>query len=337
MQYRSDIQKVCQLGPKSYLLKDLSFEEVIRHGEHFLQPAVQDGEGFVYQLNPTPGMFLSVGDWKPYIPAGRQYEVDEMFIELYLVESGDITLIQNGKKAFPIPQGVNVYLNKPSKGRLCYGSSVPIKYVSIMLYKDFIKEHIENDFSEEDFAFAETFHWKARNYNTPEVILLFLQLKQKLLAFEKSRLYYESKVGELLSIVMSNFRHDKQKLEATHREVSAHDLAELEKVKSAIDRNVLHAPDTLQLCRLAAMGKTKLRESFKAVYHIPLGEYIRQAKMKHGLILLSDRSLSVQAVASHLGYASASKFAMAFKKLYGVSPEDYRKSTKPEDIGDSSK
>lgn len=319
-------QEAHELGPRSFFVKDLSFQEVIKNGEHFLQPAPQDGEGFVYQLNPAPGFFLSIGDWKPYVPMGRQYQFDRRFMELYFIESGDITLIRNGKKAFRIPQGVNVYLNRPSKGRLRYGANIPIKYVSIALFEDFIREHIEKDFSEEDFAFAETFRWKAHNYNTPEVTLLFLQLKQKLLAFEKSRLYYESKVGELLSLVVSNFRREKERPEAPRRAVSAYDVMRLERVRSAIDGNAAEPPDILHLCRIAAMGRTKLRESFKTVYHITLGEYIREARMKRALMLLSDGEPAVQTVAAHLGYASASKFSIAFKKLYGVSPEDYRKN-----------
>ena len=331
MRYESYTGEAHELGPKSFFVKDLSFQEAIKNGEHFLQPAPQDGEGFVYQLNPAPGFFLSIGDWKPYVPMGRQYEFDRRFMELYFIESGDITLILNGKKAFRIPQGVNVYLNRPSKGRLIYGANIPIKYVSIALFEDFIREHIEKGFSEEDFDFAETFRWKAHNYNTPEVTLLFLQLRQKLLAFEKSRMYYESKVGELLSLVVSNFRREKERTEAASRKaVSACDSMRLERVRSAIDGNAAEAPDILQLCRIAAMGRTKLRESFKAAYHTTLGEYIREARMKRALTLLADREPAVQTVAAHLGYASASKFSIAFKKLYGVSPEDYRKNLGPD-------
>lgn len=328
MRYRVCSEEAHKLGPRSFFVKDLSFQEVIKNGEPLLRPLPQDGEGFVYQVNPAPGFFISVSDWRPYVPMGRHYQLDRMFMELYFVESGDITLIRNGKRAFRIPEGVNVYLNTPSKGRLVYGADAPIKYVSIALFEDFIREHIQNDFSEEDFDFAETFRWKAHNYNTPEVTLLFLQLKQKLLAFEKSRLYYESKVGELLSIIMGNFTREKERLQSARRIIPPCDLARLESVRSAIDRNAASPPDPAQLCRIAAMGRTKLRESFKAAYHMTLGGYVREARMKHALTLLSCRETAVQTVAVRLGYASASKFSIAFKKVYGMSPEDFKRTLK---------
>lgn len=326
MRYRVYTEEAHDLGPKSFFVKDLFFQEVLKDGELFLKPSPRDGEGIVYQFSPASGFFLSTGDWKPYAPMGRQYQIDRMFIELYFIESGDITLVRNGKKAFRIPRGVNVYLNRPSKGRLLYGAGTPIKYVSVALFDDFISEYAGRNFSEEDFDFSETFCWKAHNYNTPEVTLLFLQLRRKLLAFEKSRMYYESKTGELLSIIMSNFRREKERWSAAKIVVPPNDLAALERVRAVIDQNVVSPPDIYRLCRIAAMGRTKLRESFKAVYDVTLGGYIREAKMKHALMLLANKDLPVRNAAAHLGYASASKFSIAFKMLYGMSPEEYRRT-----------
>lgn len=326
MKYRVNTQEAYEQGPRSFFMKDLLFQETVENEGHFLRPAPQDGEGEVYQFSPAPGFFLSIADWKPYVPLARQYQIDRMFMEIFFVESGDITLIRNGKKALHIPEGVNVYLNSPSKGRLCYGAGIPVKYISIVLFEDYIREHIEKEFSREDFDRTEAFCWKTQNYNTTEVTLLFSQLKQKLRAFEKSRLYYESKVGELLAIVMSNFRHEKERLERSKTFISPEDQKGLERVRSAIERNPAAPPDMTQLCRLAAMGKTKLRESFKAVYQITLGGYLREVKMKQALVLLADMEPTIQAVATGLGYASAGKFSIAFKKVYGQSPEEYRAS-----------
>lgn len=65
------------------------------------------------------------------------------------------------------------------------------------------------------------------------------------------------------------------------------------------------------------MGQTKLRESFKAMYGVPIGAYIRQAKMRYALLLMSKPNLTIGNIAEHLGYANASKFAATFRKVYG--------------------
>lgn len=86
----------------------------------------------------------------------------------------------------------------------------------------------------------------------------------------------------------------------------------------------MNPPEVSQLCKIAAMGQTKLRESFKSIYGVPIGTYIRQVKMRYALLLLVKPNLTIGNIAEHLGYANASKFAAAFRKVYGQSPEEYR-------------
>ena len=175
-----------------------------------------------------------------------------------------------------------------------------------------------------DMVDAEIYDWKSFDYNTPEVGTLFLQIRDKLIAGETSRLYYESKVGELLSIVAGNFHKQRQQIASKQQNLSKSEEKVLESVRQAIEQNVLNPPEVSQLCKIAAMGQTKLRESFKSIYGVPIGTYIRQVKMRYALLLLVKPDLTIGNIAEHLGYANASKFAAAFRKVYGQSPEEYR-------------
>jgi len=314
------------LESNSVLVEHIFFEKAIKTDEQLYELSSQNGTGYIYQINPAPGLFVTTGDWISDTKIEAHFKIDEMFMEMYLFESGNVSLIQNGKNTLLIPKGINIYVNKTSKGRICYGSNVPVKYVSIILFKDFIKDHVKNNFPDEDFNFAQTFNWKSINYNTPEVTLIFLQIKQKLLSHEKSDLYYESKVGELFSIIMSNFIKEKERLKIQEKDFSFNELKRLEMVKLAIDQNLLNPPPITALCQIGTMGKTKLRESFKSTFNITLGEYIRQARMKHSLVLLTNKQLSIGDIAVNLGYSSASKFSIAFRKVYSQSPTEYRRN-----------
>ena len=190
--------------------------------------------------------------------------------------------------------------------------------------KDYIEKNLQDRFTPDDFDYAEVYDWKAFDYNTPEIGTLFLQIRDKLIAGETSRLYYESKVGELLSIVAGNFHKQRQEIASKHQSLSKQEKKALESVRLAIEQNILNPPELSQLCKIAAMGQTKLRESFKAMYGVPIGAYIRQAKMRYALLLMSKPNLTIGNIAEHLGYANASKFAATFRKVYGKSPEEYR-------------
>lgn len=317
-------QAVHGFGDASFYLYDYHFEQNNLNGLSILRPQNRQGDGQIYQIQPTDGLFLSAGNWTPYVPMQRRYEISQRLIKLYYLESGDITLIQNGKKALPITEGIHLYLNKPSQGRVLYSPNIPIRYSSVLLFEDYITKNLQDRFTSDDFDYAEVYDWKVFDYNTPEVGSLFLQIQDRLISGEVSQLYYESKVGELLSIVVSNFHRERQKADTNQKTVSAIERKALEAVRQALEQNILNPPELSQLCKISAMGQTKLRESFKTVYGLPIGAYIRQMKMRYALLLLKKPDLTIRVIAEHLGYANAGKFAAAFRKVYGQSPEEYR-------------
>lgn len=68
-----------------------------------------------------------------------------------------------------------------------------------------------------------------------------------------------------------------------------------------------------------------LKSGFKGVYGCPLYTYLRHHKMNVAAsLLLTDRTLRVIDVAEQVGYNNPSKFAAAFKAVFGVSPTKYR-------------
>lgn len=91
-----------------------------------------------------------------------------------------------------------------------------------------------------------------------------MQIRDKLIAGETSRLYC-NKVGELLSIVASNFHKQRQEIASKQQPLSKQEKkGALRSVRQAIEQNVLNPPEVSQLCKIAAMGQTKLRESFQS-------------------------------------------------------------------------
>jgi transcriptional regulator GlxA family with amidase domain len=70
-----------------------------------------------------------------------------------------------------------------------------------------------------------------------------------------------------------------------------------------------------------------LNEAFRKFVGVTVFDYLREARMKEALHLLSETDLEVQTVANDLGYGSAANFATAFRERFGLSPRQYRKST----------
>ncbi len=321
------------LGDASFYMIDYHFNERDERkcGHiHTYYPSAKAGQGIMYQVQPTEGLFLSVSDWTPYYDMERRYQIEYKMIKMYYLESGEVKLIQNGKRTAVIQEGINLYLNRPSKGRVLYRAGIPIRYVSVLLLEDYFLPVLQSRYAADGLNYAALFSWREFNYNTPEIGSIFLQIKHKILSGETSSLYYESKVGELLSVAAGNVqRHGKQVSVSLNRiktSLSPIERKALERVRLAIERSILNPPRSEELCSIAAMGHTKFRRTFRLLYGLSPREYILKARMQYACLLLLKPTLSIGSIATHLGYANTGKFSGAFRKLYHQSPAEYRTS-----------
>ena len=86
-----------------------------------------------------------------------------------------------------------------------------------------------------------------------------------------------------------------------------------------------------ELSEISGMPPATLRKVFKAVYGVPIYQYIKSCKMKAAAaMLISDKELNISEIAQRLGYDNPSKFAAAFRDVMGASPQNYRR--KQEDL-----
>lgn len=70
---------------------------------------------------------------------------------------------------------------------------------------------------------------------------------------------------------------------------------------------------------------TTMKQCFKSVFGTTIGNYLLEYRMNQAAVLLkTERDMSVAEIAGRVGYDSPSKFAMAFRKLMGMSPIEYR-------------
>jgi AraC-like DNA-binding protein len=82
-------------------------------------------------------------------------------------------------------------------------------------------------------------------------------------------------------------------------------------------------PSINDLSRRAAMSATKFKNLFKAVFGTPVYEYYQQKRMELAADFLA-KGLSVKEAGLKIGYNNISNFSAAFKKQYGVLPQDYK-------------
>ncbi|SFM11971.1 helix-turn-helix transcriptional regulator [Pelosinus propionicus] len=282
----------------------------------------QNGNSWLVDIHPAAGLFFTDVYFTLLEPLVREYQMEHPGLWLWSVTGGDLTIIENGKKAHKLKPGIHVLVNQGKPFKIIYGTE-PIRYTSVLVFDDCLTRYLK----------AEAACWKPFQYNTPDVVMVFEQLKYAIRngIAPPPFMYYESKLGELLSLIVRNMQYphlweDYLKKNRNQKHLTYQNRKYIWRVKEEIDKNILQPPSMEQLIALAEMGATKLRQSFKLWYGITIAEYIRQEKLKHALRLLSVDELSISNIAATVGYESASKFALAFKKVYHVTPSEVRKS-----------
>lgn len=90
-----------------------------------------------------------------------------------------------------------------------------------------------------------------------------------------------------------------------------------------------HYTEDLSLNFFAEMfnlTKTYLSNMFKKETGIRLTDFIHQVRMRKAITLINSASIPITAIATACGYNDINYFIRVFKKTYGLSPKQYRKS-----------
>jgi transcriptional regulator GlxA family with amidase domain len=97
-----------------------------------------------------------------------------------------------------------------------------------------------------------------------------------------------------------------------------------------------HDPrQALPLSRLAQsvnLSTTRLWYLFKAETGSPPGRYLKTLRMQDATTLLADTFLSVKEIIARVGFTDESHFVKDFKRIYGVTPTEYRRQNVAIDV-----
>ena len=78
------------------------------------------------------------------------------------------------------------------------------------------------------------------------------------------------------------------------------------------------------LARDVAMSRASLYKKLQTMLGITPTDFIRNVRLKRAAQLLADTQLSINEIADRVGFATARNFSSSFKKMFGITPSEYR-------------
>ncbi|WP_313180530.1 helix-turn-helix transcriptional regulator [Lacrimispora sp.] len=276
------------------------------------------GEGFYWIYSETDLYDIKIHDFSFY---------EDYLFECQLPECMSVSYYQSiaGHELNPYRRinanCIKTIIGGKSPYKAVMHKKIPIKAVGIEIlpayYLHYLKEKYPDDYLNPYDAFCsidETLHF-------PEMLLLLNQVAEYRGTGISAKLFYEAKVNEAVSLVVEHFH--KQGKKQPH--ISDNDMEQIYNVSAYIKDHAVFPLTLEQLSKIACMGQTKLKKSFKLIHGCTITEFIQQARIEHAEFLLSHTDLSIAQIAQTIGYSNASRFAELFKRNVGILPGEYRR------------
>jgi AraC-like DNA-binding protein len=199
-----------------------------------------------------------------------------------------------------------------------------VKGINILFSKEWIEQFLEVE-------------------SVGDMIKKYLSLKMSAFNYEPMDMEYKRLLGEIVqgdvnpafeTLVIQNrimlllerfFTRTYYKMSDMHFDVklSNEDINRLKMIEKELVKDFsVEPPGINKLARLAAMSPSKLKNSFKEIYGLPVYQYFQKHRMNKAKAMLLSRKYTVREVGMEVGYSNLSNFAKAFKKSFDQLPSD---------------
>ena len=106
--------------------------------------------------------------------------------------------------------------------------------------------------------------------------------------------------------------------------LNSSDVKALNEAHDILCAEFCNPPSIKELSQRVYLNEQKLRVEFSHYHHTTIGQFVRSLKMTKAANLLTTTDQSVSEIANQVGYSNSSNFCRIFKKVYGLTPFEFR-------------
>ena len=208
-----------------------------------------------------------------------------------------------------------------------YHKNIPIRCTSLEIMPEYYEDYLKTKYPGEYEDPREAFLSVNGSTDFHGLVFLLRQIKNYRSTGISARLYYEGKVAEAISLIIQKTKETQSTYKA--KRVSRQDLDSLAVVTAYIDDHFARVIRLDLLAKIACMGITKLKYTFKEVYKTTISDYILNKRMNQAEHLVTNTDLNINQISQIVGYKKPGSFSETFRKNTGVLPNEYRKFSRP--------
>lgn len=286
-----------------------------------------NGTGILYDYSIFPGIDLIFMDFNCSDIFDEPNEMRNV-LEIRHYQEGRVEFEFEGDKVFHLQQDefcVNGMLNMPARYSFpfdyCSGLSLVLDKNSMTEVTRFQLALFQIDISvlEEDL---DTAHQWYICKTPPSMCHVFEELYAA--KEHETSQYFRIKVLELLYHATKLRKEDR--VAATY--YAREHIEIVKRVRKAMLKDLSRSTPLEQFLRGEAISTVTFQTIFKQIYGRSPYAYLKHYRMNSAAVQLRESNESINQIALSLGYSNASKFARAFRDVFGVLPKDYRTAQK---------
>ena len=248
-------------------------------------------------------------------------EISEDYMEISQFETDSSSFKIGGRKKNQVDKGIYCYLNTQKKTYTYCEGGKPVRFTKVILspkyFNTYFRLHDRNN--------AELLN-SARDYilknpSLPELNFVFQQIRDCQAEGHTLKIYLESKVMELLSLVVKGMEQEQKHISV---KLDYKDIRNLRKTVTVMKNDLAAYPTGEELAQIAGMSTARYQLAFRKYYGTTPYEYLKELRLNQALILLKNSDYGIATIAAKVGYHNSGHFAKLFKKAYGLGPREYR-------------
>lgn len=286
--------------------------------------------GFISQLSFENRFFIEDMDYSFSADVRVAYHPREPFIEILCLDSIQALNCERNQGEAVIQDGVHILFHQDTQGELRFSTGIPVRGIRIVIKGQFFNSYLVHRFPQEALDFILLGKTKNECLQSPQLQMIFSQIRHSIRSGAVCELYYESKIIELLYTISQLNNPALQK-----RRLSSTDLAAVEQVKAILAEHLSDAPTIAHMAVMTGTSQSKLQNDFKAACGCTIHDYLRSIRMAKALHRIEHKDLPLYIIAQELGYHNAGRFSEIFKETYGITPDIYRKGLRSWDCQDT--
>lgn len=287
--------------------------------------------GYNYKLDPSIG----TGDYWVY-PVGNLFGIAVFDLDIkkdLLIDYKPAPILCIGNYETS-PNNIlldeETYIPKSLKGyvgndiyRQRLNKDMYIKSVSITLSPCYYKEYLSKKYSLDYNELIDIIYKLNKVQVVPEILTVLKQIRAFKPSKEIAQMYYESKVMELISLIIQWGKT--QILFENH--IPDFDRERIEAVIFYINQYYAQPISLDILSKIACMSHNKLSNLFKQIYGSTITEYVQSLRINKAKELLLNSDYKIGEIANTVGYKLHGSFSELFKRNTGLTPNEFRKTS----------